>query len=229
MKKSPLFLTLLSTSLLVTNGLHGLGSMSIGYESRHIYRGVDSALDGSIQWSAIQVEQAGVYGGLWYGTGAATEYEEVDLYGGYVYQAGDWRLIPNFIWYHFPDNDSADSTDVQLWIERDWVLESGIALSPQLKASYNLDVEGTYLEAGILVSFPLEGPWSLSMRPALAWSSDLRPEDGLDHAEIITRLTYALTERLSIQGFLGYSESLEAVDPITDNEAWGGVTVSVQF
>ena len=154
MKKSPLLLTILTTCLLGTTGLYGLGSMSIGYESRHIYRGVDSALDGSIQWSAIQVEQAGAYGGLWYGTGAATEYEEVDLYGGYVYQAGDWRLIPNFIWYHFPDNDSADSTDVQLWIERDWVLESGIVLRPQLKARYNLDVEGTFFTGDPLSPLP---------------------------------------------------------------------------
>lgn len=207
----------------------GLGSLSIGYESRHIYRGVDSALDGPIQWSSIQLAEAGWYGGLWYGTGPTTDYEEVDLFGGYVFQTGEWRIIPNFIWYHFPENDAADSTDVQIWFERDLSLDNGWTMVPQVKLSYNIDVEGTYLEAGLAFSRDLGEGWHVSVRPAIAYSSDLRPDDGLDHAEVIATLGYMVTETFGVTALAGYSASLDALDQLPDEETWIAVSASVRF
>ena len=47
-------------------------SLSAGYESRHIYRGVDSGQDGSITWQTTAVTSNNLTLGYWYGTGPTT-------------------------------------------------------------------------------------------------------------------------------------------------------------
>lgn len=205
------------------------GSLKTGFETRHIYRGVDSALESSIQWTQVHLSLDAFYGGSWYGTGPSSDYEEVDLYGGYVFTPGDWLVIPNFIWYHFPDNDGADSTDVMLRVERPISLKSGLSLLPQVIYSYNLDEAGHYLEAGLKASWKWDESWSASLRPAIAASNNLRPDDGMDHAEIILRLNHSFNQTIGVSGFFGYSTALEAIEAIEGDEAWGGATLSVQF
>jgi len=205
------------------------GSLQTGYETRHIYRGVDSALESSIQWTQVHLSYDAIYGGSWYGTGPNSDYKEIDLYGGYVFAYESWRIIPNFIWYHFPDNDAADSTDVMLRVERPYSLENGIQLVPQIIYSYNLDAEGHYFEAGIEARYTWDTNWSASIRPAIAASHDLRPDNGMDHAEAIIRLRYSFNETFGVSTFFGYSYALEAIESIEGDEAWGGATLSVSF
>jgi hypothetical protein len=205
------------------------GSLQFGYETKHVYRGVDSALDKEIVWSLAQVNQGHGYMGVWYGTGSTSDYEEVDLYGGYTFHVNEWRVTPNFIWYYFPENSSAASTDLMLKVDRIFGGEGATTLTPELIYSYNIDAKGHYLEAGLVISYAATESWALSLRPALALSNDLRPENGLDHAEVIGRATYKVNENLSVQGFIGYSYSLKAIDSFQDNITWGGLTLIARF
>jgi hypothetical protein len=206
-----------------------LGTLQMGYESRHIYRGVDSALDEAIQWSSATVNLENAYVGLWYGTGPSSDYEEVDLFGGYVFDVDGWRVIPNFIWYHFPDNDDQDSTDLMIKVARDTILENGILLTPELIYSYNIDAEGSYAELAIVATLQLQEDWTLSLRPAIALSDGLRPEDGPDHAELVGRIGWAVNDALTASVFTGYSVALDAIDSFCDDELWGGLTLSASF
>jgi hypothetical protein len=205
------------------------GDMRLGYETKHIYRGVDSAMDEEIVWASAQATVASGYLGLWYGTGPTSDYEEVDLYGGYTFDVGEWRVTPNFIWYHFPANSSADSTDLMVKVDRTYLSGEGLSLTPELIYSYNIDAKGHYAELALVVGYAVSEAWTFSVRPAVAASNHLRPRDGADHAEVIGRATYRVNDNLHLQGFVGLSYSMHAIETIQDDVAWGGLTIIARF
>jgi len=213
------------------NAAHTLsGGLSTGYESLHIFRGVDSAADESIVWTSgtLTMDSASSIG-FWYGTGPNSVYEELDLVGSQRF-AFDWAdLTLGVVWYHFPDDFADDSVDFSVTLSRDYTLESGLVLTPALAVVYNESAEGFYVQGGITATQPLTERLQIVAQGWVAGSSSYRQDDGLDNATLLVSAPFQLTESASLSPFIGASAALDAIDDTSDDELWGGVTLNVQF
>lgn len=99
-------------------GLSGLAqaelSANIGATSNYIWRGMtqtnnDAAISGGIDWDS----GAGFYAGVWASNvDFGKEGAEVDLYGGYAGEAGDFGYDVGVIHYLYPQHSDIDFTEI---------------------------------------------------------------------------------------------------------------------
>lgn len=108
-------------------------------------------------------------------------------------------------------------------------INDAATITPFGYLSYNLDIEGTYGAAGIRYRRVLAPAWTLDAQVLAAVSTDLRPRDGFDHLEGGVSLTYALRDNASLQLFFNHSFAGRAIETISPDETWSGVTLSVSF
>lgn len=94
-------------------------SMNIGATSNYIWRGISqtsdaAAISGGLDWSGA----TGLYAGTWvsnvdFGGCCETSYE-LDLYGGYAGQVGDFGYDLGLIYYAYDEDDDANFLELGL-------------------------------------------------------------------------------------------------------------------
>ena len=94
-------------------------SMNIGATSNYIWRGVSqtgdaAAISGGLDWS----DSSGLYAGTWvsnvdFGACCETSYE-LDLYGGYAGEVGDFGYDVGLIYYTYDPDDDANFLELGL-------------------------------------------------------------------------------------------------------------------
>ena len=134
-------------------------SANIGATSNYIWRGQtqttnEAAISGGIDWDS----GAGFYAGTWasnvdFGTTGA----EVDLYGGFAGEAGDFGYDVGLIYYGYPQHNNIDFTEVYGSVSFKF-LEGGIYYTLDTEAGGADDHIYYYLTAGTDIA---DG-WSIS-------------------------------------------------------------------
>lgn len=125
-------------------------SMNIGATSNYVWRGAtqtsdESAVSGGLDWSS----DVGIYAGTWISN--VTGGYELDLYGGYAGNAGDFGYDAGFIYYGY--DDDADANFLELAASGSWKLLSA-GVNYTLSAD-NDDSEGDlYYYAGLNLDLP---------------------------------------------------------------------------
>jgi hypothetical protein len=215
----------------VFEGPEMVGSLSTGYESLHIFRGVDSAMDGDIFWASTSLSIAdALSGGFWYGTGIDTEYEEFTPYVNYVLPFEQIDLTVGVVYYTFPDNDDANSADFSLRLSKALNLAGPWEVTPYGLAVYNESAEGFYFEGGLTATTSIVENVDFSATAWVAASTSYRPiEDGLDNATLLLSLPVQITGNATLTPFLGGSLALDAIEDISEDEFWAGATLDVSF
>jgi uncharacterized protein (TIGR02001 family) len=93
-------------------------SMNIGVTSNYIWRGVSQtddapAISGGLDWSGA----TGLYAGTWVSNvdfGPGTSPYELDLYGGYAGEVGDFGYDVGLIYYTYDSDDDANFLELGL-------------------------------------------------------------------------------------------------------------------
>jgi len=116
-------------------------SMNIGATSNYIWRGVTqtddaAAISGGFDWSA----ESGLYAGTWvsnvdFGPCCETSYE-LDLYGGFANEVGDFGYDVGLIYYTYDEDD--DANFLELGLSGSWQF-----LSAGLHYTLSSDVDDT--------------------------------------------------------------------------------------
>ena len=117
MKKLILALALTSTAVpalaldLSANG---------GLNSEYIFRGVPQSAGKAAAFGGLDLEAAGFYAGTWASTvdagveGGSADGLEVDLYGGYGFEVGDFSFGIGGTWYTYTDKFDDDYKEINL-------------------------------------------------------------------------------------------------------------------
>jgi uncharacterized protein (TIGR02001 family) len=125
-------------------------SMNIGATSNYIWRGMtqtsdEAAISGGLDWNSAM----GLYAGTWV-SNVSSGYE-LDLYGGYKGEVGDFGYDAGVIIYTYDSDADADFTE--LLFAADWKFLSG-GINYTLSADNN-DAEGDfYYFAGLDFDLP---------------------------------------------------------------------------
>jgi uncharacterized protein (TIGR02001 family) len=143
-------------------------SMNIGATSNYIWRGISqtddsAAISGGLDWSGA----TGLYAGTWvsnvdFGEGYETSYE-LDLYGGYAGEIGDFGYDVGLIYYTYDPDD--DSNFLELGVSGSWkFLSAGLNYTLNGDADDDIDpfVSGDLYYFGAL-SFDLPEDFNIGL------------------------------------------------------------------
>lgn len=200
-------------------------SVSVGYESLHVYRGADSSFGNANVWESLDLEMADLFHfNLYNGNSFNGEYGELTPSFYFHKDLGFLTASVGMIWYHFPGEDGVDSEEYYLQLSKDL----GAGFSASAWFSYNARSEGWYHELKVNHSLELSDRINLESYVALGVSEDYRSGgNGLDNLTIGVGLPVSVTEKVTVRPSLGYAFALEAMD--TDDEGWAAVTASYRF
>jgi uncharacterized protein (TIGR02001 family) len=87
--------------------------MNVGVTSNYLWRGVTQSDNGaSVSGGIDYAAESGFYAGTW--IGSLEGGTEVDLYGGFGGEAGALSYDVGYIYYHYPNADDGDFSEVYL-------------------------------------------------------------------------------------------------------------------
>lgn len=200
-------------------------SLTVGYESLHVYRGADSSFGNANVFQTLDLEMADLFHfTLYNGNSFNGEYGELTPSFYFHKDLGFLTASVGMIWYHFPGEDGVDSEEYYLQLSKDL----GAGFSASAWFSYNARSEGWYHELKVNHTYGINDRINLESYVALGVSEDYRSGgNGLDNLTIGVGLPVSVTEKITIRPSLGYAFALEAMD--TDDEGWAGITASYRF
>jgi len=140
---------------------------NIGATSNYLWRGVTqtsdgAAISGGVDWA----HESGAYVGTWvsnidWGIGNGAE---VDFYGGFANEVGDFGYDAGLIYYYYPDSDYNDSDFSELYLNGSWkFLSAGLAYTLSGDAGSDAPFSSGDLYYHIGASFDLAETWSLGI------------------------------------------------------------------
>jgi uncharacterized protein (TIGR02001 family) len=161
-------------------------STNIGVTSNYIWRGMtqsgnSTAFSGGIDWSG----ETGLYAGTW--LSEAWDDYELDLYGGYAGEAGDFGYDAGLIYYSYSSDSDSDFSE--LYINGSWqFLSAGFAYVISADDAVEAVEEDYYYYLG--ASFDLPQDFSLGLTVGF-----VEPDgDGDDDADDFTHYQVDLTK-----------------------------------
>jgi hypothetical protein len=202
-------------------------TLSVGYESLHVYRGADSSLGSANLWQSIDVEYKNfLHFNLYHGSGTNSKYEELTP-SAYIHKDFNGTDAAfGIIWYHFPDYHSSDSVEFYLRFTHDF--KNGFTGWAHI--GYNADADGFYEELGVKYSKALTDRFSLDPYAVVGFSQDYRgpgSDDGLDHLTFGINAPYKFTDHVSLVPGVGLALPMDTFN--ASDELWGSLTLSVKF
>ncbi|MBK1881631.1 hypothetical protein JIN85_04355 [Luteolibacter pohnpeiensis] len=201
------------------------GSLNAGFETLHVYRGVDSSFGEQNYWGSLDLDMLNFFHfNLYSGHSSNREYNELTP-SAYLYKdVGPVRLSTGVILYHFPSGKGSDSDEYFV------SASSEIAYGIQATAyfSYNERADGWYDELKLSRNTELTDRLSLETSAALGFSDGLRSGgNGLDNLTISVGLPIKITDQITLKPLAGYAFALDALD--SGDESWAGLTASFKF
>lgn len=147
----------------------------VTYNSKYVWRGM-VATDESVLQPSISFSFKGFSAGVWGNldltdtNGEQSSFTEVDLWAEYSHTFGIVSPKVGLIYYHFPPDDSANTTEIYVGVDFD------VLLSPSLTIYYDVDqIQGFYVSLGISHSFDLFKKGNISagldLSATIGWGS----------------------------------------------------------
>lgn len=201
--------------------------LAAGWDSRYMFRGVEILDGGSLAWTDLSFSTYGFTLGAWYATGVNEDFNEIDIYASYAWSLGPVDVEGGYIFYGFP----RDGGETQEFFA---ALSTGVIpyVTPGLAFYYDFDeFEGGWLEFSLSSSLPIvQDVISIDPFAAISYDFEYNSEDSdLNNVQIGVEVPIALSENITLSGYVAYSWALSAIDDFQDDEFWGGAAISFSF
>lgn len=219
-------------------------TLSAGYDTDYIFRGVDLGHD--FVWSQLALavpvgEQFTFTTGAWYTTSFNTpgHHEvdtELDIYASLAYEIGLFSIEAGYTHYAYPRGGSFLSSSGGNGDETNEIyLSVGTTLSMVdvgLAYYYDFDLETSYVEATAGTSFVVNQEGTISIDPSIGISyvdNDDADLSDWNHAFARVGVPIKLTSTATLEPYVATSIALDAIDDSQKDYLWGGVSLSVSF
>lgn len=204
------------------------GEISVLWESRYVLEGRDQ-LDGQgILGTTLDFSIDRWLGGIWYGTGTGGVFSETNLFLGFEQPIGPVIIGGAVQWLWF-EPDGADDFEFSVGLASD--LGGGFEVAADVV--YSVESEGAFYELHGGYTVPglpegLELGFGVVFGVNQGYVSD--GHDGANHVLGVLELDYALTDEVTVSGFVSHSWGIdERPGEGLENLFWGGVGVLVKF
>ncbi len=231
------------------------GSVTLGYDTDYIYRGVEvygTGADGRAQDLVTgsldlnyRINDRWTWNmNAWYGSSANsdTNYEELDLYTRLLYKVNDqFSFGPSFKYYYYP-TFSGTSYDAQYepGLEAVWTPCANTTVN--IGAFYETESEAFYAELGVNYLYKINDTFALQPGAVISYvdrdSSVFAPSSSdFNHAAIYLKAPITLKSNVTLTPYVAVNFPLDGVDDYSqwlngndqDTTFYGGVALSVGF
>lgn len=205
------------------------GILSVAWDSAFVCEGRDFVREGDLVSTYLLINASNGLGlWLWAADSVGTPFAEVDIGLQYSRMIGDFDL--GFGWstghdYQYDDN----FTEAYTWVyyrKYSWLV-------PGARWKYGDFSGGTYLELSLASEYTcLDGKLTFTPSAILGIDFGYATEDvdGYNNVQLMLAASYALTDTLSLSGYVAHSIGLEDVENTGDEDlTWGGVSLTVAF
>ena len=211
-------------------------SLSVGYDSKYIFRGVD--FGDHLVWGSLSIpikltDKLTFTFAPWYGNIADGGYDELDLAAGFTYDLGFATIGAGYTWYYFPFS-GFDTNEPNVTITS--CLGSLGACKINWFAGSFCDLEadagdeGWYFETGFNSTIAITDKISLVPEVRVTYATDYYGQDGWNNVLVKLGAPIALTKTATLTPYIAGSLALEGLDAIgQDDELIGGVSLTVTF
>ncbi len=210
-------------------------SVTLGYDTQYIYRGVE--VGDHLIWSALDLnvplsDSLKWNFNAWYGALADTpsDYGELDLYTALRYTAGPVTFGPSYKWYHYTQAEGgALENQHEIGLEATISPVSGLAI--YTGAFYEFEVEGFYYEFGVSYTAQINENFALVPGAKVSYSDDstVANSSEFNHVAVSLAAPIKLTSKATLTPFVELNIPLDNLDANQDEEVHGGAFISVAF
>lgn len=220
-------------------------TLSAGYDTDYIFRGVDLGHD--FVWSQLELtvpvgQEFSFTAGAWYTTSFNTpgDFEvdsELDLYASLTYTLGLFEVTAGYTHYSYPRGGAFLSPSGGNGDETNEVyLSVGTSFHEMVDVSlayyYDFDLETSYIEATAGTSFVVNNEGTISIDPSIGISyvdNDDANVSDWNHAFARVGVPIKLTSTATLEPYVATSIALDAIDNTENDYLWGGISLKVSF
>ena len=211
-------------------------SLSVGYDSKYIFRGVDfgdNLLWGSLSIPIKLTDKLTFTFAPWYGNIADGVYDELDLAAGFTYDLGFATIGAGYTWYYFPFSDF-DTNEPNITINSCLCTLGECKINWFAGAFCDLEAnagdEGWYFETGLNTTVPVTDKISLVPEVRVTYATTYYGQDGWNNVLLKLGAPIALTKTATLTPYIAGSVALEGLDAVNQqDELFGGVSLTVTF
>lgn len=206
------------------------GSLGVAWDSKYVTEGRDNLEEGGLVSTALDVSAFGFTANAWLADGYDVDYTELNLGLAYGLEFGGFEAYVGYTYLHFwseePDADDHEIGAGIAYTELGWLV-------PAVDYVYGYESGGSFVELSVASEIPLiEDVWNLV--PAVILGLDFgyasNEHDGANHVQLQLATEYALTETVTLGGYVAQSLALDDVDRDGGEDLFfGGVSVTVSF
>jgi hypothetical protein len=206
------------------------GQLSLGYDSKYIFRGVNVIPKSGLGTSELNVQLYDFSFNVWGATGTDVRYQEIDFAVAYAkaFLNNHLTLGIGYTHYTYPSIGVRDSDEVFVYASTN-ILQPYITPTVTYYRSLR-GIVGGYLEAKVETSYKLCN--YATLKPYALVSYDLgynvAGNNDFNNFQIGTAIEMRVG-RAKISPYVAYSIPLEALKNTQTNEFWGGVKINFEF
>jgi hypothetical protein len=212
-------------------------SVSVGYDTKYIFRGVD--FGDHLVWAGLSIpvklsDSVTFTFAPWYASAAGggrfgPDYDELDLVASFAFDVGFMTITAGYTYYLFPFSDT-DTHEPFLMLSKSFGSVNWFA------AGYG-DVEadagdiGYYYETGLNTSIKLTESLSLVPEARISYGIDYYGVDGFNNVLVKLALPWAVTSTATITPYVAGTFAIDSLDSDVgeDSYIFGGVSLTVTF
>lgn len=199
------------------------GSLSVGYDSSYVFRGVTQGEDAiwtGLDLSAPLIDNISISGGAWYVNSTRKGGDELDLYVALGTSVGPLDLGVGYVRYFYPTSDAEESGEIIATVGT----SLGLIDLGGLYA-YDHELETHYFEAQAGVELALNQTISADVDVAAGFN-----EDEYSHASLTVALPFTVTDTVTFTPYVtGIIRDADVHPGEDEEELIAGASLSVSF
>lgn len=211
-------------------------SVSVGYDTKYIFRGVD--FGDHLVWAGLSIpvklsDNTTFTFAPWYASAAGGgvtggDYDELNLVGTFNFDLGFINLGVGYTYYNFPFADS-DTHETFVSLSKTFGAVTWFANAYGDFEADSGDL-GYYFDTGVYSTIALTDSLSLVPEVRASYAMEYYGIDGFNNVLVKLGLPWAVTSTATITPYVAGSFAIDALDDAgQDTEVFGGVSLTVTF
>lgn len=205
------------------------GQLTIGYDSRYMFRGVEVFPNhSSLLSSDLSVSLDGFTADIWGAAAGTGDYKEIDYTLSYTHSLfSDLNGTVGYIYYSYPTERIPNTQEVFVGLSLDkWEF-----VTPSVTYWYDFDqLQASYLEARLTGHVKVCSHFTLNPYVAASYSFRYNsPKNAFNDIEMGVSGDIILTSNLTFSPYISYGYPMDAIRDFQSQQWWGGAKLSVSF
>jgi len=222
-----------------TDSSHLAASFTAEYDSKYVFRGVNSLPGSGIATTDAKLEYHDFSFDIWQAKGLSKSYDEFDFTFGYSrtvdcsWIVGSFTLGGGYINYYTPNDDHLKlgySDTQEFFVSAEWDIGSRYTVT--LTYFYDFDkIRGGFIEPKFAYCFPWQ-KYSVAFDPYVSITYDLQYNSdrfAWNNFQTGLELVRKVNDTLKLSGTAEVSLPLAAIDQFAKKEGWVGLRVTANF